>query len=421
MSSIQRQLNKLPETPGVYLYRNAEEKILYIGKAANLKRRVSSYFTRPHDARIEKLVGEIKKIECKKTDSALEALVLEAVLIKKHQPLYNISQKDDKSFLYVKTTRERFPRLVLVRGKDLFQPKERQSKEVRLPNMLPDMKSAVFGPFVSGGQLREALRIVRRIFPWHVHTEEFLTRNKNKPCFERQIGLCPGTCAGGVNPKEYGKTIRNITLLFRGRKKAVIRSLEREMKAAAKVLRFERAAKIKKQIFALRHIQDVALISDSNNTIAQSRGNVPEKRIEGYDISNISGASAVGSMVVFVGGKPDRSQYRKFKIRTVAGSNDIGMLREVLARRLKHREWPLPDIILVDGGKPQLNVASAVLNEHNLKLPVVGIAKGPERKRNDLYGTLPAWIDKITLIKIRNEAHRSALSYHRIIRSRALF
>lgn len=381
-----------PDTPGVYLMYGASGKLLYVGKAVNLKRRVSSYFTRPHDYRIEKLVSEIRRIEHRDTDTAIEALILEAELIKKHQPPYNIREKDDKSFLFVEITKEKFPRVLLVRGKDA-------------PNGMR------YGPFTSPGELREAMKIIRRIFPYSVHeTDKLLSR----PCFDYQIGLCPGTCIGAISRADYARNIRNVKLFLGGKKKTIIRNLEREMRTASKGEAYERAERIRRQLFALQHIRDVALITRS--VPREGAGRVI--RIEGYDISNISGTSAVGSMVVFLDGEPDKASYRKFKIRTVAGSDDVGMIREVLARRLNHPEWPLPNLILVDGGLPQVNAGRETLAESGISIPLVGLAKGPERKRNDLTGRLPAGFDLATLIRVRDEAHRFAVRYHREVRSR---
>ena len=196
------------------------------------------------------------------------------------------------------------------------------------------------------------------------------------------------------------------------------------MKAASAALEFEAAEKLKRQIFALRHIQDVALISSDAPLFSTGYRPMANSRIEGYDVSNISGTSAVGSMVVFCGGKPDRTEYRKFKIRTITGSNDFGMLKEVLRRRFRHPAakggfgWALPDLVLIDGGRGQVNAAEEVLSETGLKIPVVGIAKGPERKRNDIIGFLPKGFDKRTLILVRDEAHRFAIQYHKKVRAR---
>jgi excinuclease ABC subunit C len=404
----------LPETPGVYLMKDGNGRILYIGKAGNLKRRVSSYFLRPHDSRIEKLVSEIRDIDYKKTESSLEALILEAELIKKHEPPFNIKEKDDKSFLYVEITDEEFPRVLLSRGKKL----EKQSHEVKT-------RKFKFGPFTSASSIREALRIIRRIFPYNIHPPEKI-KKFGRTCFDYEIGLCPGVCAGLINKADYAKNVRNIKLLFEGKKSKILKNLEKEMKSASRLMEFEKAEKLKRQIFALRHIQDVALIADEQirNSIREPADKVQnsEKRIEGYDISNISGTSAVGSMVVFTNGQPDKNEYRKFRIRTIKKSDDVGMLKEVLRRRfprtLPAGGWPLPALILIDGGKGQVNGAKKVLEEIGLRIPVIGIAKGAKRKKNEFIGEIPKGFDTKMLIKVRNEAHRFAISYHRALRGR---
>jgi len=392
----------LPQVPGVYLMKDKGNNLLYVGKAANLRRRVSSYFMRAHDIRIERLVSRITKIDHIKTDSALEALILEAKLIKKYQPPFNVREKDDKSFLYAEITEEKFPRILLVRGKDSIGGEK-------------------FGPFTSAANLKQALRILRKIFPWNVHPPEKIG-GMRRPCFDYEIGLCPGTCVGAVSRTDYLKTIRNLKLFFEGNKKQIIPRLEKEMKMLSKNLEFEKAEKIRRQIFALQHIRDTALLGESEFKILDVKPSTYAKRIEGYDISNISGTSAVGSMVVFEDEKPNKEQYRKFKIKTVVGQNDVGMLKEVLGRRFKHGPqtggWPLPDLILVDGGAGQVSAAKKVLNKYGLKIPAMGIAKGQKRKRNDLIGIIPKWTDKKTLIAVRDEAHRFALRYHKELRER---
>ncbi|MGC9611109.1 MAG: excinuclease ABC subunit UvrC [Minisyncoccia bacterium] len=402
----------LPDTPGVYIFKNTAGKILYIGKAGNLKRRVSSYFLRGHDSRIEKLVNEIKKIEYKKTDTAIEALILEAELIKKYQPPYNVREKDDSSFLFVEITDEKLPRVLLVRGKDKPNGKR-------------------FGPFTSSSSIREALKIIRRIFPFSTHQTD---KPLKRPCFDYQIGLCPGTClpgqgAGLIHKTDYLKNIKNLRMFFEGKKKRMMKELEKEMAQASKKTEYEKAEKIKRQVFALKHIQDVALIREERGPelprgvrLGRRPGDTPSgdsgraKRIEGYDISNISGTSAVGAMVVFTNGEPDKDEYRKFKIKTVFKSDDTGMLKEVLIRRFRN-SWLKPDLILIDGGRGQVNAAKAVMNKFGLKIPIVGLAKGPKRKRNDLVGLIPKFTDLKTLIKVRDEAHRFAIAYHKKLRS----
>ncbi len=401
---------KMPETPGVYLMRDARGVLLYIGKAANLRRRVQSYFTRPHDARISKLVTLIRKIDHKKTETALEALIVEAALIKKFQPPYNVQEKDDTSFLYVVFTKEKFPRLILTRG-----------KEVR------KSRGDIFGPFIQGGSVREALRMLRRIFPWSIHPSAELRAGKwKRPCFEYELGLCPGTCVGAADPKEYAANIRHLKQLFQGKRKAILRELERAMKEAAKREEFEKAAVYRKQLFALKHVQDIALIKDSEFALP----GVPIKalRIEGYDVSNISGTSATGSMVVFRGDQPAKDEYRLFKIHSLDTPNDVGMLREILTRRFKNH-WPLPDLILIDGGKGQVNAARAAMKDAGLAIPIVGLAKGPTRKRTDVIGPstgsgqgrLPKGVSLRTLVRVRDEAHRFARSFHIRLRSKHIW
>lgn len=386
----------LPESPGVYLMKGTRGKILYIGKAGNLRRRVSSYFSRAHDSKTERLLAEIKKIDYLKTDTTIEALILESQLIKKYEPLYNAKEKDDKSFLHVLITKEDFPRVLLVRGKSL-----------------PIVALAKMGPFTSATSIREALRIIRKIFPYNIHLASTIGKYK-RSCFDYELGLCPGTCIGAINRTEYLKNIRNVKLFLSGKKKLLITKLEKEMKGASKKLEFEKAEKLKRQIFSLKHIRDVALIADEKLE-TNDRGQAT-RRIEGYDVSNISGTSAVGSMVVFQNSKPNKDEYRKFKISTLISSDDVGMIKEVLRRRFNN-PWPYPAIILIDGGRAQVNAARAVLEEFGLKLPIVGIAKGAGRKKNEFVGYRSTPHEEKILIKVRDEAHRFALSYHRKIRN----
>lgn len=387
----------LPDTPGVYLMKNGEGKIIYVGKAVNLFRRVSSYFTRPHDFRIAKLVSEIKKIDFIRTGTAIEALILEAELIKKHLPFFNIREKDDKSFLYIEISKDTFPRVLLVRGKT------------------PESGER-FGPFTSASSVREAMRILRKIFPWSIHPPEKAGRYE-KPCFDYEVGLCPGTCIGSVSKADYLKNIRGLKMFLKGKKVALISKLEKDMRRASDALEFEEAAKIKRRIFALNHIQDVALISEDKIADEKSRGT---ERIEGYDISNISGTSAVGSMVVFIGGEPSKKDYKKFKINTLDTPNDVGMMKEIMERRINN-PWPLPDIILVDGGKAQVSAVSEVLNGAGIKIPVIGMVKGPDRKRTDLVGDFVKDVDKKVLERVRDEAHNFAIRYHRKVREARSF
>lgn len=377
--------------------KGARGEVLYIGKAANLRRRVTSYFTRPHDYRIEKLVSLIKRVDYEITDSAVEALIIEADRIKKFQPPYNIREKDDTSFLFIEITKEKYPRVILARGKD----KESGRR---------------FGPFTMSRNARLAYNLVRRIFSFSTHANEKIGEY-SRPCLDAEIGLCPGTCDGSISENEYGKIIKKILLFLDGKKKRVLSGLEREMKRASKNMEYEKAGELKKQIFALKHIEDAAFIGGDEFPSARKKETV---RIEAYDISNISGTSAVGSMVVFENSRPDKREYRKFRIKTTDGPNDVAMMEEIISRRFRNK-WKTPDLILIDGGVAQVRVAEKVVRGAGYKIPVIGLAKGPDRKKNELIGKLSIPIEEKILIRARDEAHRFAISYHKKLRSAKLF
>ncbi len=420
-TDISQFVKRLPNTPGVYLMKNAKGEVIYVGKAGSLKKRVSSYFIKAHDAKTEALVSHIASIDCKKTDSVLEATFKEAELIKKYQPKFNIDQKDDKSFIYVVVTKETYPRVLMARGRELDGSGSRFRGNDKMTYR------AVFGPFTTAKLLQSLLKLVRQMIPFS-SCKPPASRNfaKNarkvnaKPCFYYHLGLCPGVCIGAIPNREYQKIIKNFILFFSGKRKRVIANLVREMKRLGKEERFESAARIRNQLHNLEHIQDAALLQAQEAAI-------PFHRIEGYDISNIGGKYAVGSMVVFTGGKPDKAEYRKFKIKTVRGANDVAMIKEVLRRRFTHKEWQKPDLIFIDGGAAQVNAGDELLGSQNLSIPVIGIAKGPSRKKvKIIFGVAALPLKKIislhrnTLIKVRDEAHRFAIAYHRMLRAKSL-
>jgi excinuclease ABC subunit C len=229
-----------------------------------------------------------------------------------------------------------------------------------------------------------------------------------RPCFYNQIGLCPGACTGDLEREEYIEDIKNIELFFKGKKKEVLKDIKKRMKEASESENFEKAQKLKRQIKAINHIYDTALITAP--VLEEEK-----IRIEGYDISNIGGKLATGSMVVFIGNKPKKSEYKKFKIKSIKETNDTGMMREVLERRFNH-SWSLPDLILVDGGQGQVNTAQEVLEENGLDIDVVGLAKGEKRNKNEIIGDTE--VKKKTLIKVRDEAHRFAIKYHKKLREK---
>lgn len=406
-------LNKpknLPNSPGVYLFKDKNKRPVYIGKAASLKARVFSYW-KNNDSRIKKLVEETASLSYKKTETVIEALILEANLIKKYEPKYNIKGKDNKTFLYILFKKEDYQKPILIRGQELEVIKQKEILKI-------------FGPFTSASSLRIALDILRGIFPWS-------ECKKGKPCFYYQIAKCPGVCAGTISKKNYQKIIKNLILFFEGKKDKILKNLQKEMFELSKKEKFEEAAEIRNKIKSLEHIQDIALIK--KECVASK----DFERIEGYDISNISGKLAVGSMVVFsaqggsaFGGEniePKKSDYRKFRIKTVDKISDTDMIKEVLKRRFKNlgkNKWnKLPNLILIDGGKGQVNAALKILNNFNLQIPVVGIAKGAKRKNNALiFGAKNETIkkqileNKEILIRVRDEAHRFAIKYHRSLR-----
>jgi excinuclease ABC subunit C len=448
IATLKSKISNLPKFPGVYEFRDKQGKILYIGKATSLKDRVGSYFLKnAHVDRpnIEPMISQIAAIKIHKTDSVLEALILESNLIKKHQPKYNIDGKDDKSFAYVAITKEYFPRVLVVRERELekfinlksnqnlikskpgfFLPanKSPEFPKARLLNSSKLSFYKVFGPYTSKRQLEIALKLIRKIFPYH--SAKQVSRNC---CFDFQIGLCPGPYAGAISKKDYLKNIHGIEMILQGKKKNLLVELKKQMKLSAKNNEFEKAAEARNRIFALEHIRDVALISDESTT-----GVELSSRIEAYDISNIGGDYAVGSMIVFSGRQPDKKEYRKFKIKTVSGIDDVGMMREVLCRRFNN-SWPKPDLILLDGGKGHLNMAQKILADFKIEIPIIAVAKGPTRKKLDIFQSkfLLTYLgrneeirkkynrilsDMKLIERIRNEAHRFAINYHKKLRSK---
>lgn len=400
---------ELPDAPGVYFFFGPRKKILYIGKATSLKSRVRSYFAadikEKRSPLIEKMVAEARDIEWTETDSVLEALILETNLIRTHKPLYNTRSKDDKSYNHLVITNEAWPRVLVVRGKDLTE--QFQERDIKYH----------FGPFPSGALFKEALKIVRKLFQFYDTAKPVGTeRNKllkGKIDFNRQIGLYPNE----QTKKEYLKTIRHIKLFFEGKKRQIIQELETEMMQCAHEERFEEAQQLKKRIFALTHIQDIALIKDDSRIYRDEK----RVRIEAYDIAHLFGDDMVGVMTVIERGEPLKSDYRKFKITSLTSANDTAALIEILERRLLHPEWPFPQIIVVDGGVAQKNAAQLVLKKHALMIPVVAVVKNDKHKPERLIGQKQILdIHQDSILFANAEAHRFALTYHRTKRRGAL-
>jgi len=548
-SLIAEQLKQLPNSPGVYLMKDAEGNILYVGKAANLHHRVRSYFSAGQklSPKLQRMIARVNDIDFFVTSSEQEALILELNLIKRHHPRYNVRLKDDKTFPYLKI--------------DLSQDWPR----VHITRRLEEDGGRYFGPFASAKSVRQTLKVIKGIFPFH-SCSRTLTGTDTRPCLEYHIHRCLGPCIGAVSKQEYAEVIKQVILFLEGKQEIVVRELESKMKEASDSLDFEKAALLRDQLQAVYRVvegqriaatvrgeQDVIAFAQDNDQayvqvffirsgkligresfILQStrseephqimtsfikqfynsapyippllllqhpvedtniiedwlqskrgtkvriqvphRGNkrqlvkiVAENaqqgleqlkikqiatptalatalaeikealalphlpyRMEGYDISNIQGKAAVGSMVVFDQGKSKPSHYRRFRIKTVSGADDYAMFQEVLKRRFKRSSgasnaWALlPDLVLIDGGKGQLNTARQAMREAGAEsVPVASLAKENEelfvpRKKQPIV--LPRSSPGLQLLqRLRDEAHRFAITYHQRIRKRETF
>ena len=430
----------MPSKPGVYLFLGSENEVLYIGKAKNLKKRVGSYFINKANL-LEKtkiLVSQIKKIRYIVAESEIEALLLEANYIKKHMPKYNARLRDGKRYPLIRiTVRDKYPKVLIAK---------------RYEDDPSDKRSLYFGPFPNSSAVHLVLRTIRRIFPF-----QSVANHPKRLCLYNHLGLCP--CppmfdkdtpnTRSILAKEYRKSIYHIIDFLKGCTKKVLKNLEGEREILSKIENFEKASEIQKKIDSIKYVTspfyqkfdyriDPNLDEDLRNKELKMLKECLEKhkvrieslkRIECFDISNISGTSATGSMVVFINGEKDPSKYRRFKIKNVnKAPNDFTMMQEVLQRRIKHIEWPYPDLVVVDGGKGQVSVALNVLKIQNIKIPVIGLAKREEtivipyeEKEHFSEVYLPKDSPALHLImRIRDEAHRFAIKYHRLLRSKEL-
>ncbi|MFN4218918.1 MAG: excinuclease ABC subunit UvrC [Candidatus Bipolaricaulia bacterium] len=555
---MEAKLKTLPAEPGVYLFKNAQGEILYVGKAASLRDRVRSYFQPTDDLKTQRLMREASDFDYIVTRTERDALILEATLIKKHQPRYNIRLKDDKRYPYIKLTDEPFPRIEIARR--------------------PTRDGRYFGPYTSSDAVRETIKILQKVF--RVRTCALSLEKipaRQRPCLDHYIGLCDAPCVGAISQEEYDKLVEGATLFLRGRTNYLMAELRARMAEASERLEFERAARLRDQIAALEKLFSgqeelatrpierdligyafgdnracvqvffvrqgrlegresffvevpsdttpaelltafvkqyystteqipkevlVPCALDESDAIAawlserrggpvalrtvtrgparklldlvihnaelalrahlspspahphpsvpsplRGRGDLrgegvesalselqrvlrlatPPRRIEAYDISTLHGQYAVGSMVVFWDGSPKKSEYRRFRVRTVSGIDDVAMIAEVVKRRLERalggdeRFLPLPDLVLIDGGKGQLSAARAVLRQLGCeKIPTIALAK--EHEHIFVEGqvqpiVLPRESPALQLLqRIRDEAHRFAVTYHRVVR-----
>ncbi len=539
---LKDKVSRLPASPGVYIMKDSRNRILYIGKAVNLRSRVRSYFGKSNDGRlfIRLLMERIDDLDCILTETEDEALILENNLIKKHRPLYNVRLKDDKTYVSIKVTlSEEWPRVMVTRrykaGEDLY-----------------------FGPYGSSTAVREMLRVIKTVFPLRTCTNGFF-RNRTRACLEYEIGRCTAPCVDLISKEDYMEDVSQVVMLLKGKSRELERIIEKMMKAASENRLYELAARYRDQLaaigkvfetqkveeFRLGDIDAFSIIREGNFVAIQevlvregkiissrthsfrtelrraevlssfltqcyltdryippevlcdsdfrdrelleswlsekrgrrSRITLPQRgdkaaiirlanrnahnsfrierdeqermetlleslekhlelpgaprRIECYDISNFQGSLAVGSMVSFEDGKPVRDRYRKYRIQTVVGADDFRCMKEVLKRRLERgiKDGDLPDLVLVDGGKGQLSSALKVLKEIGLSsLPVAALAKERRRKQTTERIFLPGRKNPIALAqdtpeslylqRIRDEAHRFAIRYHRELRRR---
>ncbi len=550
-SVVEAQIKRMPHRPGVYLMRDAGRRILYVGKAADLFKRVRSYFQSPRklNRKTRHMVARVVDIDFYIASSEEEALIMELNFIKQYRPHYNISLKDDKTFPYLKIDlNEEWPRVYITRR-------------------FEQDGGRYFGPFSSGWSVKQTLHVLQRLFPLRICSKP-LTGLAARPCLEYHLGHCLAPCTGQVSRQDYDQAIKDVTLFLEGKREKVVKELKARMDKTAATMDFERAALLRDQIQALQNVIEgekvaavirgeedvIAFVQDGDQAYVQvlfvrtnkltgresfllqgtseeepaqimtsfvkqyysscpqippllllqypvedkevirqwlrgrrgaaldiqlpRRGvkkqlvdiaaenarqgleqlkikemataksldgalaelqkelklDAPPRRLEAYDISNIQGTSAVGSMVVFEKGRPRPAHYRRFKIKTVEGANDYAMLQEVLRRRFKHAgkttsssdAWAImPDLILIDGGKGQLNAALEIIKEAGVAAPVIGLAKQHEeifvpRRKNPIV--LPKSSPGLHLLqRLRDEAHRFAISYFSNVHRRKSF
>lgn len=446
---LQSRLAELPKTPGVYFHKNASGEIIYVGKAARLNNRVRQYFqkSRARDPKTEALVAEIADVDWMEVDSELEALFLEAEMIRRYMPRYNILLRDDKSMSYIRIDYDSdYPTVTTTR-----RPLDDGAK--------------YFGPYLSLLSVRVALKTLRRIFPYATKRQP----NQKRETLHYHLGLDPGLEGGKTSLEDYRANLRKLMMVIEGKRTAIIKEIEREMKRAAKAQDFEQATKLRNQLFALQNLGRQVIFSDKefldiskDHALSElvellSLGAYPQ-RIEGYDVSHMQGTDVVASMVVFTNGVSNKGEYRKFKTKK-DHNNDFYNMHETIRRRLSHKNlkaWGRPSLVLIDGGKGQLDAAiqardqSAELLEGASKqnvttIPFIGLAKREEqiviaKDRSNValnqtalhkLGGFSAETDDFILVnlphstnlvkllqRIRDESHRFAVSYHSVLKTK---
>ncbi len=424
----------LPATNGIYIFKTPTE-ILYVGKSVNIRARVHSHIENAKNSVKEaKIIDNSTQIEYGITDSEFTALLLESSLIQKFHPKYNVQWRDDKSYLYIKiTTYEEYPKIFLVR----------KPHTVMLRHKDHGKNGSYFGPFSSMKVANRLLREVRRIIPFCQQKKVGKT-----PCFYSKIGLCnpcPNTIVFTPEPQktlmrnQYMKNIRSIIRILKGNIEMILKDLQGEVNSYAKKQEYEKALVIRNRMFRLRNLLHNRIINDIE-TVTEFNGSekalatlyaslkqyfpnlVKPHRIECYDISSLLQKTATASMVVLIDGLMNKSEYKRFKIKNKKLHSDFSMLNEVLTRRF-HQKWEHPDLLVVDGGKPQVKQILRTLSDLKLSIPVIGIAKNPDRIviSNESFKTL-RFIHQnrgFNLIReLRDESHRFARKYHLLLRNK---
>jgi excinuclease ABC subunit C len=416
-ANLEKKLADLPKDPGVYFHKNAEGKIIYVGKAANLRNRVRQYFqkSRTRDPKTDALVNEIHDTDWVTVETEIDALFVEAEMIRRYMPQYNILLRDDKSFTYVRI--------------DL----KSNHPTVSYTRRPLDDGAEYFGPYLSKVGIARALKCLRKAFPYSTHAS---TNIPKRDCLQSQLGLCPGLESGKTTLDNYRRNLKSLIQYLKGNRKALVRELEQDMNRAAKLQDYETAANLRNKLFALKTLERQVIFGDRELLdISKDNGLVglaellninPPKRIEGFDISHMQGTDNVASMVVFVSGVPDKSQYRKFKMR-LPGNNDFAHMEEAITRRLSEKNvkaWGLPNLFLIDGGKGQVSAARGAMKKCGHNIPMIGLAKRFEevivpKETEGEYDVvrLPHSNDALKLLmRIRDESHRFAVSYHTVLK-----
>ncbi len=434
--SAKSKISLLPKTSGVYCFKSGRE-LIYIGKAGNIKGRVRNHFNPARIGYAEGVAGgaafkdnilseKTTQIGYLETGSEIEALILEANLIKKYQPKHNVVWRDDKKYFYA-----------------AISYNSRNIPYIFITHQKNHLKAEYIGPFVEGAALKKTLRFLRRVFPYYT-----VKKHQKTKCLYCHLGLCPGPYAPAAESGlgEYKKNIKKLILILKGKRSSVLKALKKEMSKASKEQNFEDAGKLRDKIFALQQVMAHAhVINGGNGTVGfLPFGKKPTvllgriigiknnilSRIECYDVSNIQGKQATGAMAIFTNGAPDTNQYRKFKIRLTDTPNDIAMLKETLQRRFNHPEWPYPEVILIDGGKAQLNAAVKILDTLSMRsssqgIKIISIAKGRQelfiegKKKPVPLKALPQEVYNL-IKRLDDEAHRFAVAYHKKLRKRNL-